>query len=195
VADVTDASPIVERYFSEIEDQNKSKVAHNGYIVGQHAANEDLAMVGWHYLRRSLNVWTDNAKLRYGAEPADCPELWSYIRAFVEDMASVSDGFRLYSTHSTPLHVSQYMLQAARIKNPNLIVVAELFSERRGAVNSNYASALNVNYVVRELQESQNSSQIATRFCDLNNCGGLDQIDSPIESTFLDICGRPYKTL
>jgi glycogen debranching enzyme len=47
---------------------------------------------------------------------------------YVQDIASISDGFRLDNTHSTPVHVAQYLLQAARSKNNDLFVMAELFT-------------------------------------------------------------------
>jgi len=43
-------------------------------------------------------------------------------------MASVFDGFRLDNAHSTPIHVSYFLLQCARSINPNLYVMAELFT-------------------------------------------------------------------
>lgn len=91
-------------------DPLKTIFALNGCIEADPTNNEDFAMNSWHYLRRSLKIWSDNAKLRYGDGPSDCPALWSYMKSFVVDMATVSDGFRLHSTQSTPLHVSQYML-------------------------------------------------------------------------------------
>lgn len=62
-------------------------------------------MEGWHYLKRDINIWSDSVKLRYGDCPNDSPYLWERMGTYVEDMASVFDGFRLDNTHSTPLHV------------------------------------------------------------------------------------------
>lgn len=90
---------------------------------------KDFGYEGWNYLRRTINIWGDCVKLRYGNKPADSPYLWKHMTKYVQDMASVADGFRLDNTHSTPMHVGQYLLQAARCKNPNLFVMAELFTD------------------------------------------------------------------
>jgi len=37
---------------------------------------EDFGMVGWHYLDRSINIWSDSVKLRYGDCPEDSPYIW-----------------------------------------------------------------------------------------------------------------------
>lgn len=93
-----------------------------------HNCMDDFGIVGFHYLRRTINVWGDCVKLRYGTCPADSPYLWKHMTEYVQSMASIADGFRLDNTHTTPVHVCQYLLQAARTKNPNLFVMAELFT-------------------------------------------------------------------
>jgi glycogen debranching enzyme len=65
-------------------------------------------------------------------------------------MAYVADGFRLDNTHSTPIHVGQYLLQAARCKNPNLFVMAELFTSS-SKLDALFCTKLNINGLVREL--------------------------------------------
>ena len=95
---------IVDPYFSELRNEQRSKVAHNGWIGG-HNCMEDFGYTGWNYLRRTINIWGDCVKLRYGRCPADSPYLWEHMTRYVQDMATVADGFRLDNTHSTPLHV------------------------------------------------------------------------------------------
>ena len=106
---ITAVNRLVEPYFSELKNEKKTKVAHNGWVMG-HNCMEDFGMVGWHYLRRTINIWADNIKLRYGSCPADSPYLWEHMTKYCQDMASVADGFRLDNTHSTPIHVCQYLL-------------------------------------------------------------------------------------
>lgn len=65
----------------------------------------DFAMEGWNYLRRSIHIWSDSVKLRYGKNPADSPFLWEHMATYVSDMATVFDGVRLDNAHSTPIHV------------------------------------------------------------------------------------------
>ena len=72
---INDQNFIVDPYFTELPNDNKSKVAHNGWIGG-HNCMEDFGYVGWNYLRRTVNIWGDCIKLRYGSCPADSPFLW-----------------------------------------------------------------------------------------------------------------------
>jgi glycogen debranching enzyme len=45
---------------------------------------EDFALTGFHYLKRSIKVWCDNIKLRYGKCPEDSPYLWRHMKQYVE---------------------------------------------------------------------------------------------------------------
>ena len=128
LSQITAVNRLVEPYFSELNNAQRSKVAHNGWVGGWNCM-QDFGVDGWNYLRRHINIWADNIKLRFGKCPADSPYLWKHMTQYVQDMASVADGFRLDNTHSTPIHVCQYLLQAARSKNPNLFVMAELFTD------------------------------------------------------------------
>lgn len=111
---------------------------------------EDFAMNGWHYLRRSINIWGDSVKLRYGNCPEDSRFLWDHMSRYVSDMASIFDGFRLDNAHSTPIHVCNYLLQVARTANPNLFIMAELFTSSAEA-DAHFVRKLNINGLIREM--------------------------------------------
>ena len=70
-------------------------------------------------------------------------------------MASVFDGFRLDNTHSTPIHVCQYLLNVARCTKPNLFVMAELFTPK-AEYDTLFTSRLNINGLVREMMNKDN---------------------------------------
>ena len=159
---ITAVNRLVEPYFSELKNEKKTKVAHNGWVMG-HNCMEDFGMVGWHYLRRTINIWADNIKLRYGSCPADSPYLWEHMTKYVQDMASVADGFRLDNTHSTPIHVCQYLLQAARSKNKNLFVMAELFTNS-SELDAMFCQKLNLNGLVREMQNRYDTGSLGAYF-------------------------------
>jgi len=73
------------------------------------------------------------------------------MEKYVSSMASIFDGFRLDNAHSTPIHVCQHLLQVARQQNPNLFVMAELFTPSL-KIDVMFAKRLNLNGMIREIQ-------------------------------------------
>lgn len=118
---------MIKPYFRELQNEQKTKAAHTGWI-GNAVPFDDFTQTGWCYLRRTLNAWSDSVKLRYGKQPSDSPFLWKHMAESIRALAQSFDGVRLDNAHSTPLHVCQYMLSQARSVNPELYVMAELFT-------------------------------------------------------------------
>lgn len=136
----------MKNYFTQLDNEEKSIVVHNGWV----ASSEDFSKKGgWHYLRRNIVVWTDSVKLYYGEKPSDSPYLWKRMEEYVCNMAKIFIGFRLDNAHSTPIHVCKYLLQKARSVNPNLFVLAELFTNSREK-DCDFTKQLGINALIRE---------------------------------------------
>jgi hypothetical protein len=58
---------LLDPYFSVLKDG--SKVVHNGWIMDARPDVDFAEEVNWNYLRRTINIWGDSIKLRYGASP------------------------------------------------------------------------------------------------------------------------------
>ncbi|XP_055546632.1 glycogen debranching enzyme isoform X2 [Wyeomyia smithii] len=149
--------PLFMKYFTQYGIQGKSLkdieemmytepgklfMAHNGWVINVDPLRDfarPQSGTGNVYIRRELIAWGDSVKLRYGDKPEDSPYLWKHMKEYVDTTARIFDGVRLDNCHSTPLHVAEWLLDSARKANPELYVVAELFT------NSDYTDNIFVN--------------------------------------------------
>ena len=122
---------------------------HNGYVVDWNALKNMAAPDSNVFLRREVIIWGDSCKLNYGEKPADNPWLWEYMRHYTIMMARLFDGFRIDNCHNTPLHVAEYLLDEARLINPNLLVIAELFTNCM-ETDSLFINRMGLNLLIRE---------------------------------------------
>lgn len=161
---VTEKDPLTEPYFTRFKKDGKDyALANNGWIWGGNplvdfASNESRA-----YLLREVIVWGDCVKLRYGDKPDDSPHLWERMIEYSKLMAKTFHGFRLDNCHSTPLHVAEAMLDAAREVNPNLYVVAELFTGSED-LDILFVKRLGISSLIREAMQASDISDLS-RLC------------------------------
>ncbi|CEF61325.1 Glycogen debranching enzyme, metazoa family and Six-hairpin glycosidase-like domain and Glycogen debranching enzyme family and Glycoside hydrolase,catalytic domain and Glycoside hydrolase, superfamily domain-containing protein [Strongyloides ratti] len=170
---LTDEHPLVTNYFSYppgsytiemdeelIYDKIKGQQcrACNGWVMEDDPLKNFAESHSQVYLKRQLISWGDSLKLNYGLEPSHCPYLWNYMKEYTETCARLFSGFRINNCHSTPIHVAEYLLNAARKIKPNLYVVAELFTGC-DKIDNIFVNKLGITSLIREAQNFQTNEQ------------------------------------
>ena len=159
---VTINSPLTEPYFTRFKgtDGESYALANNGWIWNGNPLVDFASSESKAYLRREVIVWGDCVKLRYGKGPEDSPYLWKRMEKYIELNAKIFDGFRIDNCHSTPLHVGEYFLDHARQFNPNLYVVAELFSGSE-QLDCLFVERLAISSLIREAMQAWSEEELS----------------------------------
>lgn len=82
------------------------------------------------------------------------------MTAYVETLATMFDGFRIDNCHSTPLNIGVYLLDKARVINPNLYVAAELFTGSE-ETDLMFVSRLGINSLIREAYNGYDTKEFS----------------------------------
>lgn len=147
--EITKKNRLVSNYFTILK--NGKAACNNGWIINADSLEDFATSPHFHYLRRTIVIWGDLVKLRYGDSKSDSPFLWKHMKEYVRKMASVFHGFRLDNAHSTPLHVGEYLMRKARKVNTDLLIISELFTGN-GDMDALFSKKIGFNGLVREAQ-------------------------------------------
>ncbi|EIE82182.1 glycogen debranching enzyme [Rhizopus delemar RA 99-880] len=159
-------NPVIETYFTRLEDpknvhpSGSMMLANNGWIWNADPLKDFAGPDSSAYLRREVIIWGDCVKLRYGKAPEDNPWLWKQMRDYTEQVASMFHGIRIDNCHSTPIHVAEYFLDAARKIRPDLYVLAELFTGSAERDND-FVSRLGIHALIREAMQAWDTHELS----------------------------------
>ena len=179
--------PLISPYFVVFDQNDKSKIfACNGWVGQSEDPNNpapNFTEKGtYYYFKRKINIWSDCPKLNYGNSIGDCPYLIKHMTKYVQQMAKMFNGFRLDNAHSTPIFIAEYLAEKAREVNPDLIIMAELFTKKEK--ETVFVNRIGINLLIRELiwcGDARNLSAIIHRFG-----GGYDHMLGKIEENKFD---------
>ncbi|KAI7871254.1 glycogen debranching enzyme [Spinellus fusiger] len=165
LGEITKSAPIVETYFTRLESKQphppgSMQLVNNGWIWNADPMLDFAGPESKAYFRREVIVWGDCVKLRYGASPKENPWLWNHMRTYTEHIARLFQGIRIDNCHSTPLHVAEYLLDAARAIQPDLYVLAELFTGSPEKDNL-FVSRLGIHSLVREAMQAWDTHELS----------------------------------
>eukprot|EP00761_Pharyngomonas_kirbyi_P011085 gb/GECH01011109.1/.p1 GENE.gb/GECH01011109.1/~~gb/GECH01011109.1/.p1 ORF type:complete len:1732 (+),score=240.69 gb/GECH01011109.1/:1-5196(+) len=153
----------VLRYEDDLEREavhHRIAFANNGWVMGANATYDFIGPGSKAYFLRQVVIWDDCVKLRYGKNPQSSPFLWEHMKTYTQKMAAVFHAFRIDNAHGTPLHVAEYLLDAAREVRPHLFVAAELFSGSEDR-DREYVSRWGINAIIREAMNPSHPGELA----------------------------------
>lgn len=189
---ITKESPLIESYFTRLESNKRTQkhtkgalaLANNGWMWGANPLEDFAGRASKAYLLREVIIWGDCVKLRYGSKPSDCPFLWKHMIDYTTTLAKIFQGFRIDNCHSTPIPVASVLLDEARKVNPNLYVVAELFtgSEDMDVI---FLQKLGISSLIREAAQPGSPEELSRL---IHAYGGkpIGSIDSTVLSNVDD---------
>ena len=179
--------PLISPYFAVFDKNDKRKIfACNGW-VGESEDPDNPAPCftekgTYYYFKRKINIWSDCPKLNYGNSPSDCPYLIEHMTKYVQQMAKMFNGFRLDNAHSTPIFVAEYLAQKAREVNPDLIIMAELFTKKEKEIS--FVNRIGINLLIRELIWCNDARDLSAQIHRFG--GGYDHMLGKIEENKFD---------
>ncbi|EGC38367.1 hypothetical protein DICPUDRAFT_45888 [Dictyostelium purpureum] len=163
---ISSSKPLLNSYFTFIQfrEPNGSireiPLANNGWIFNHNPTIDFASSESRAYLRRDVIIWGDCVKMRYGNSPSDNPWLWEHMKTYTQKMARIFHAIRIDNCHSTPIHLAQYLLDAAREVRPDIYVTCELFTGSE-EIDDIFVKKLGINSLIREAMQCHDPSEFS----------------------------------
>lgn len=180
---------LIDNYFIVKDQNDKSKIfACNGWLMRSDDSSDpfpDFTKYGsWYYLTRKVIVWPDSIRFNYGHSEEDTPFLIEYMTKYVQQMASVFDGFMIDTMIALPIFVLQLLVHKAREVNPNLLVIGELL-DGKNEIKAEYQEKVGINLFIEDLIWCTSAEEIEQKII---TCGkGINTINYHLDPTFISV--------
>ena len=170
--------PLLPKYFTRLPSGDWA--ANNGWVMNW-PAGVDFAAPGHHlvFMRRHVVAWGDCLKLRY--DTTYTSPVWTVMEEYCRRIAGTFDGIRLDNCHSTPIHVLRRLITVMRESNPDLVVIAELFTGEAGN-DQQYEASIGIDLLVKEAMQISSVDELMGKVW---RCANQGLADIGTDSDFL----------
>ena len=156
---------LIDNYFHVIDPNDKKKIfLCNGFIMQSEDLNNpfpDFSEEGtWYLFKRKVIINNDTLKINYGKNFESCPKfLIEHMSKYLNDMSEIFNGLFIDNIISIPKFIIKYLINEARKKNENLIIMTQL-PEMNSEIEANFTIECGINLFSKEMIWCTNTNEI-----------------------------------